>query len=752
MRDDAPVRLDRRARRMPLLSYDPIFIGLRYLVKKKLSYLAMVGVALSVGVLIVVMSVFTGFHIRLTEAIRGYLSDMTIRPFTGRVYGLKDWQTWRDQVLSVEHVRGAAPFIQGFGLVRLPGVEYMEHVFFRGVHPEYEATVSDLPDYMRVGKLEDLRKTYPNPEGGLLKACFVGKMFPGFTPEWPIFNPDLLDAQPGRIILITATPSLEKRLFPYAINGLFETRYIDYDSKYVIMALDTATELVDSSGAVSGLNIRLDDYENAGAVRTALRQKLAPGLVLREFGEAGRGARRVALSRDGSRLALLSEDGHVAAYEVSTGQESNASGGDSDEQGEKAPRAAATAIALGPQGELLATGRADGSVQVRSLGAAAQAFDAAPGDGPVTALGFSADGQWLAVAHEDGTATVWDAPYGERTAALAGHAGRVNAVAFDPGSERVLTAAEDGTARIWDAERGALVATLGEAGASPPRSGAYSPDGQVIATGHADGSVSLWRAQNGESIGAWQAHGGSVVGVGFRGRSGLVMSAGAEGVRLWQVQALGPPTEATQYLAFGAESGAVEDAVFSADGERAVALGRDGLARVHYTGPGFSIMTWEEQQKTFLEAVAMERFLQALILSLMLVLEGFFIFAIVTTMVYERRRDIGIMKAIGFRPGQICQAFVIAGLAIGVIGALLGVAGGLIFADNINVVREFVKATIHFDPFPPEVYYFKEIPAHVGLLTPLLTAAGAIFCSLLFSIIPALRAAHMDAIETLHHE
>lgn len=66
--------------RPPFFSYNPIFIGLRYLLRKKLSYLAMFGVALSVGTLIVVMSVFTGFQLQLTSVMRGYLSDVTIQP------------------------------------------------------------------------------------------------------------------------------------------------------------------------------------------------------------------------------------------------------------------------------------------------------------------------------------------------------------------------------------------------------------------------------------------------------------------------------------------------------------------------------------------------------------------------------------------------------------------------------------------------------------------------------------------------
>ena len=148
----------------------------------------------------------------------------------------------------------------------------------------------------------------------------------------------------------------------------------------------------------------------------------------------------------------------------------------------------------------------------------------------------------------------------------------------------------------------------------------------------------------------------------------------------------------------------------------------------------------------------MERFLQVLIMSLILVVAEFFIFAILSTMVNERRRDIGILKAIGFTPGQICLVFLIIGLGIGVSGGLLGVGAGVLFTDNINTLRDLLRETVGFDPFPQDIYYFKEIPTHLGILTPVLTAGGAILCSLLFSIFPALRAARLDPVRTLHYE
>ncbi len=741
MSNDGPPALKPDAGTMPMLSYYPLSIGLRYLLKKPLSYLAMIGVALSVGVLIVVMSVFTGFHIRLTEAIRGYLSDLTIEPLTGTMYSFDSWEAWRRQVLEVEHVEGCAPFVQGAGLIRERGTGRMTHVMFRGVHPDLEPTVSKLSGQVKTGTLKDLRATYRTADGGEVKACFLGYDFFGYVPDDLVRNP-------RELVLVTVTPNLQQRLIMYAVNGIFQTGNYNYDSRVVLLGLDAACKLVESGGGVSGLTVRLDDYENAPTVRADLLEKLSPGARFGTFETQSGKAERVALSADGSRLAAAAPGGELSLWDT---------GSDDPPLQLALPEKAVTTLALGPEGKGLLTGYRDGSAEIYRLDAEARPVRVASDGQAVTAACFSPDGMLLALGRENGMSELRDAETGEELAVLRGHTGAVKGMAFDGVSEQLVTVAADGAPRVWDAEEGTLVGVLPSSGHEPVNAAGFSPNGDLIVTGAGDGAVTIWELDGLKALHTWEAHDSAVLSVSFGWTSDVVLTAGADGVRCWELHGVG---DARIGLSVSVErsfqvpvtEGKLTAVSFRADGKRTATLDDGGKVHLDYTGGPFSVVTWEDQERTFLEAIAMEQFLQALILSLMLVLEGFFIFAIVTTIVYERRRDIGIMKAIGFRKRQICQVFVVAGLAIGVVGALLGVVGGLLFADNINAVREFLKVIIKFDPFPPTVYYFKEIPTHVGWVNIVVTVGGAILCSLIFSIVPALRAARMDPIEALHHE
>jgi ABC-type lipoprotein release transport system permease subunit len=230
------------------------------------------------------------------------------------------------------------------------------------------------------------------------------------------------------------------------------------------------------------------------------------------------------------------------------------------------------------------------------------------------------------------------------------------------------------------------------------------------------------------------------------------MTATMDEVRGWALETVDDRPAARISLSVPQETKDLRSVTFAGNGQEFVSVAGDGLPRLRYSGPQFSIKTWEEHDRVFMEAVAMERFLQALILSLILVLAEFFIFALVFTMVSEKRRDIGILKALGFTSRQVSTVFLVIGLSIGVFGGLFGVGGGLLFAHNINAIREFVRWTIHFDPFPPQLYYFTQVPSHVTADSVIFVGGGAVLCALLFSIVPAIHAARMDPVRTLHYE
>jgi ABC-type lipoprotein release transport system permease subunit len=724
-----------------VVGYNAFHIGLRYLFRKKLTYLAVVGITLSVGTLIVVMSVFTGFQLKLTSVIRGYLSDLSIQPAAAGLHShaLRDWQLFREKALAQPHATGVAPFIQSVGLMRLPRTDYMSYVFFRGVDPALEPTVSDLRKYMIVGAVADLDKVYVMPDGSRLRACFVGKEFPGFSPE-------SLRLGPGQLILVTATSSLERRLRKYAVNGMFETGNYEYDSQMVIMGLDPAMDLVDSGGGVTGLSVKLDDYQNAEPAREALQKALAWGTVLNTLGGGKAALERVGLSADGSCAVGLTAESGVLVW-AATAQQPLLS------LPSMQPRP--TVAALDYDGKNVLVGCEDGSAAVRPVEGTGKGFRFPAGqDGTVTAAAFSPNGFIAALGFGDGAIVLLDAETGEAKARLTGHTGKVNALTFDNDSAKLLSISADGTGRVWDVSTEEAIATLSP-GKSPPvpaTAGTFSKDARLVITGDADGRATLYDAATGKPLLDWAGGEGPALAAAFGEEPPMVMTASPTGVTLWLYQYGGALSKAQPLTAWPSEGGRLKSAAFDAGGTRVLAAAADGRARLCYGGAGFRIMTWEEQRKTFVEAVGMERFMMALILSLILIVAEFFIFAIVTTMVNERRRDIGILKAVGFTRGQICLIFLLVGLAIGVAGAGLGVGAGLVFADHINAIRAFIRATIGFDPFPPDIYYFKDIPTHVSALSVALTAGGAVVCSLLFSIIPALRAARVDPVQTLHYE
>ncbi len=180
-----------------------------------------------------------------------------------------------------------------------------------------------------------------------------------------------------------------------------------------------------------------------------------------------------------------------------------------------------------------------------------------------------------------------------------------------------------------------------------------------------------------------------------------------------------------------------------------VALRAKGLISGRGTG---EVRTWEDFRRSLLAAIENERVLMAIMLSLVVLVAAFTIFAILSMMVTEKRRDIGILSALGATPEGVTSLFLWIAFLDALIGAILGAIFGVLGAVYIDSIEKWLSGVLGVQIFNRNAYLFDHIPAVVNPLWVAVIVLGAFVCTLLFAAIPAWRAGRLDPLEALRYE
>jgi WD40 repeat protein len=208
-------------------------------------------------------------------------------------------------------------------------------------------------------------------------------------------------------------------------------------------------------------------------------------ITARPFASPAQG-NAVAFSPDGQTVATGSADGNVQLWDTATEQEIGAPMS-SDAQ-------PVSAVAFSPDGSLVAAGSADGNVQLWDAATQQEAGSAlVAGAAEVAALAFSPDGKLLATGGQDGAARLWDVATGSQIGATMATGDAVSALMFGSGGTTLASAESDGATELWEvstqAQTGAALTVQGSAGVSAL---AFSPAADALATGNGNGSIQLW--------------------------------------------------------------------------------------------------------------------------------------------------------------------------------------------------------------------------------------------------------------------
>jgi lipoprotein-releasing system permease protein len=248
-------------------------IALRYLRARArtafisfISAVSMLGIALAVAVLIIVMAVINGFESELERRILSVSPDARLFGYDGRAEAPVDnWPELRDAALARQDVEGAAPFVEGQGMVLAEND--LIGVTLRGVDPGLETSVSSLNQRIVAGSYAALAGDDAIVIGSSLAESLgvaVGDRVAVLLPQAQV------------------TPAgMVPRSRRFEVAGIFDVGMQEFDRGLVLISFDMATRLYRTGGRASGLALRVDDrYEAASIVADfaiAMRNRFQTG-------------------------------------------------------------------------------------------------------------------------------------------------------------------------------------------------------------------------------------------------------------------------------------------------------------------------------------------------------------------------------------------------------------------------------------------------------------------------------------------
>jgi lipoprotein-releasing system permease protein len=164
------------------------------------------------------------------------------------------------------------------------------------------------------------------------------------------------------------------------------------------------------------------------------------------------------------------------------------------------------------------------------------------------------------------------------------------------------------------------------------------------------------------------------------------------------------------------------------------------------------VTDWTRSHANFFRAVAIEKNMMFIILFLIVAVAAFNIVSTLIMAVTDKESDIAILRTLGASPRSIMSIFIIHGSIIGVVGLVMGVAGGLALAFNLETAIPALERALGVQLWTKEVYYISELPSQVQWSDVIVIASVSFVLTLLATLYPSWRAARINPAEALRYE
>ena len=169
-------------------------------------------------------------------------------------------------------------------------------------------------------------------------------------------------------------------------------------------------------------------------------------------------------------------------------------------------------------------------------------------------------------------------------------------------------------------------------------------------------------------------------------------------------------------------------------------------------GQSYMVSDWMQGHSNFFKAIAMEKKVMFLILSLIVAVAAFNLVSTLVMLVTDKQADIAILRTLGQSPRSIMGVFMVQGVLVGTLGIFLGVGFGVLLSLNLTSIVRWIEHTFGVAFLSADVYYISELPSDLQWSdVSWITLTAFCFC-ILATLYPAWRAARIDPAAALRYE
>jgi len=164
------------------------------------------------------------------------------------------------------------------------------------------------------------------------------------------------------------------------------------------------------------------------------------------------------------------------------------------------------------------------------------------------------------------------------------------------------------------------------------------------------------------------------------------------------------------------------------------------------------VIDWKKRNSAFMSALAVEKNVMFIILSLIILVAAFNIISSMIMLVQTKKSDIALMRTMGASKYVIIRIFVLTGSIIGMLGTFTGTILGIVISSNIEAIRNFLTNILGSELFSAEIYFLSKLPSNININEVIMVILVSILLTLLASIFPAWKASRISPAEALRYE